>query len=185
MAKRLMMTSFTTWKPEQTSNSSDDLMLAMLDKGMVSPTQVVRLLPVHFEEAPRRAIDYFNTFQPDGVVCFGMAEKRDRLNLERQAVREDHTRQTRLPLESWLEELSFTDISDDAGKFVCNHLYYELLDYVQQHHPEKFVLFIHVPVLTAENKAAILQDIQVIMGRLHAIPAGSPQPIAPVTPLLR
>lgn len=184
MAERLLLTSFTTWKPEQTSNSSDDLILAMLEKGMVSPTQVVRLLPVHFEEAPRQAIAHFNTVQPDVMVCFGMAEKRDRLNLERQAIREDSIRQSRLPLESWLEGLSFTDISDDAGKFVCNHLYYDLLGHVQQHHPEKFALFIHVPVLTGENQAVILQDIQAIMSRLHAIPAGMPQSIATVSPLI-
>lgn len=185
MVQRLLLTSFTTWKPEQTSNSSDDLVQAMLAAGMVSPTQVIRLLPVHFEEAPRRAIACFNAFKPDVMVCFGMAETRDRLNLERQAIREDQIRQSRLPLESWLEGLHVTDISDDAGTFVCNHLYYDLLSYVQEHHPEAFVLFIHVPILTDQNQAAILQDIRAIISRLHAISAGIAQPIAPIAPLLR
>jgi len=177
MAQRLLFTSFTTWKSEQISNSSDDLLGAMLVAGMVSPDQVVRLLPVDFEESPRRAIAHFNSIQPDGIVCMGMAETRDRLNLERQAVWEEQVMQSRLPLETWLEGLRMTDVSDDAGQFVCNRTYHALLHHVQQRHPEKFALFIHVPVLTEDNRAAILQDIQVIMNRLRdRLPFAQPAP---------
>lgn len=158
--QRLLLTSFATWLPEQLSNASDDLLLALMEEGLPPSVQVLRQLPVDFEEAPRQAIAAIQTLQPDGLICFGMAAERDRLSLERQAIWEEETRQTSLPLEALCADLPFTDVSDDAGQFVCNRLYYVLLDHFAQHYPEKTALFVHVPVFTEANRQAILQDTQ-------------------------
>jgi len=171
--RRLLLTSFTTWKPEHVSNSSDDL-LGLLQTQVTgewaNQLDFVRQLPVDFEAAPREAIAHFQRLQPDAMVCFGMAETRDRLNLERQAVWEEQPRQTRLDL-SWLSEgLAFTDISDDAGGFVCNRLYHALLEHLQGAvtplPSAPVALFIHVPLLTEDNRAPILQDSWEILQRL-------------------
>ena len=173
MMRRLLLTSFSPWKPEHVSNSSDDL-LGLLQTQVTGEwaTQLdfVRQLPVDFEAAPREAIAHFQRLQPDAMVCFGMAETRDRLNLERQAVWEEQLRHTRLDL-SWLAAgLAFTDISDDAGGFVCNRLYHALLEHFQGEvtppSTAPFALFIHVPPLTEDNRAPILQDSWEILQRL-------------------
>lgn len=165
--RRLLLTSFTTWKPEQPSNSSDDLLAILqttLAAEMTEALAFVRQLPVDFEAAPRQAIAHIQQHQPNGIVCFGMAEKRDRLDLERQAKHETTVRQTRLDLEHLSQGLGFTRISDDAGDFVCNRLYFDLLGHLQP--TPAFALFIHVPVLTEENQTAVVHDSWEILHRL-------------------
>lgn len=162
----MLFTSFTTWKPEQVTNSSDDLLLALAQKGLPPGIALLRQIPVDFELAPQRAIAHFEALQPQGIVCFGMAESRDRLNLERRAIGETNTLETSLDLALLQKDLTFTDISDDAGRFVCNGLYLAMLDFLQQHYPDRFALFVHVPILTPDNRDAILQDVWVIIDRL-------------------
>lgn len=167
MQKSILLTSFTTWKPEQVTNSSDDLVGAFLS---ANPhwrnLRTIRQLPVDFERAPEIAIAAIDRFRPDLVICCGMAEKRDRLNLESRAVVDEEVLTTGLDLALLIQGLEMTDISEDAGQFVCNRLYYELLKDTAQQGGDRHCLFIHVPVLTPENRSAILSDFQRLLQRL-------------------
>lgn len=163
MPETMLLTSFTTWKPEQPSNSSDDLLERLHQDGCPAHWQMLRLLPVDFELAPQKVIEHFEQLQPDILICCGMAEKRDRLNLEARAVLQDSILYTPVNLERLLPHLQFTDISEDAGQFVCNTLYHAMLQHLQTYYPDRLCLFVHVPVLTAENTQAILTDFRAIL----------------------
>ncbi|BAU43797.1 peptidase C15 [Leptolyngbya sp. O-77] len=166
MTQKLLLTSFTTWQPEQPSNSSDDLLEALLqcDFAFLDSLHLLRRLPVDFEQAPRLAIAHIHQLQPDLVVCCGMAETRDRLSLEVQAVKGDRILKTPLDLPRLAADLPHTDLSHDAGQFVCNALYFSLLEHAQT--SQRPCLFVHIPVLTAANRQPILQDFCQVLHRL-------------------
>jgi len=164
----MLLTSFTTWKDHHRSNSSDDLLQHVLQDNPPPGLQVLRQLPVDFELAPQAAIAQIQQLQPRFVVCCGMAETRDRLNIEVQAVQQEQVLTTRLDLVALVAGLTFTDLSYDAGGFVCNRLYFDVLQHVQTHQPACHALFVHVPVLTSANGDRILADFRQILERLKA-----------------
>jgi pyroglutamyl-peptidase len=161
---KLLLTSFTTWLPHHTTNSSDDL-LAVIQESNLLPHQLhfLRQLPVDFDEAPKLAIAQVDQLQPDAVIACGMAESSSCLRLESRAVVADQVLETSLCLESLVGELAITEISHDAGTYVCNTTYHALLRHC---HPVRPCLFVHVPLLTAERRESVVQDFGQI---LHCI----------------
>ncbi len=101
--------------------------------------------------------------QPQGIICCGMAEYRGRLTIESSATFERNYLQTKVDLEFLISQLSHTKISHDAGKFVCEGLYYQVLKYLEQSQILTPCIFVHVPVLTPENKRIIVQDFDIIL----------------------
>jgi pyroglutamyl-peptidase len=69
-------------------------------------------------------------------------------------------------LEKLLAATVATEISHDAGKFVCEGLYYEVLKYLRQRNSNIPCIFVHVPVLTAENSSNIITDFQGIIEKM-------------------
>ena len=59
-----------------------------------------------------------------------------------------------------------TYISHDAGNFVCNQLYYSVLQHIQAKPQLHQCLFIHVPLLNENNLATIGQDFAAIVQKL-------------------
>ncbi|MEL6382326.1 MAG: peptidase C15 [Cyanobacteria bacterium J06626_18] len=166
---RLLLTSFATWRAHQPSNTSDDLIGLLEARNQVpADTVLLRQLPVHFQLAPCRVITAMMSACPAVVVCCGMAERRSHLALERFARRENTLHQTSLALEQLCVATHYTEISSDAGRYVCNHLYYELLDYTQKHPWPVHGLFIHVPLLTQYNREFIIHDFTLILSRLQS-----------------
>lgn len=163
----LLITSFTTWKAHQTSNASDDL-LVLLQKHQCLPTpvQLIRHLPVHFQLAPAQAIAALYQHRPATVVCCGMAETRSRLNLEQYAYGHRERLATSIDLKRLTAGLQYTDISHDAGNFVCNHLYYELLSHISKQALNIQALFVHVPPLSTHNAEPIMADMASVLMRL-------------------
>ena len=98
-----------------------------------------------------------------------MAEGRSQLNVESRAVRDGHVLRTGLDLEKLTRGLPMTEISHDAGTFVCNALYYSMLQHLQSLAGEHHCLFVHVPVVTEENRAALVSDFERLILRLAAI----------------
>ena len=50
-----------------------------------------------------------------------------------------------------------------AGKFVCEGLYYRVLEYTQNSNLSIPCIFVHVPIMNLENKSIIVQDFQTIL----------------------
>ncbi|WP_017304644.1 hypothetical protein [Spirulina subsalsa] len=166
MARKILLTSFQTWLPHQVSNSSDDL----LQKIQGHPPQNLELiylrhLPVDTHRASQQVQQAIAQYQPHCVVCCGMAESRENLTLESHACWGTEQFFTTLPLESLIAPLTATTISHDAGKFVCEGLYFHVLEYLHRTQSSCGGVFVHVPRLAPKNEAKIVRDFQhLLMG---------------------
>jgi pyroglutamyl-peptidase len=168
MNGKILITSFTTWEPHQRSNAADDLLQRFIEeKGDIH--HYLRHLPVDFTLAPRRVIETFEALRPRVLVCCGMAEERILLGVESQAVLDGRSLKTGIDLVGLTEDLRITEISHDAGRFVCNTLYYRSLEHLDAQESEHLCVFVHVPVLTEENVHALTQDFVRIIERLAAL----------------
>lgn len=171
MAKSILLTSFSTWKPEQPSNSSDDLFDLLLPHPELPHHALyfLRKLPVDFSLAPYNVIQHIQIIQPDVVICCGMGEHRTTLDIESTAIRAEQTLHTEVNLPWLVDGLHMTHISHDAGQFVCNSLYFDVLDFIYHYHRGTPCIFVHVPRLSEKNQAMIVHDFLKIMRRVQSI----------------
>jgi pyroglutamyl-peptidase len=170
---KILFTSFDTWEPHQTSNSSDDLLNAIIERNGFSHVSNIecyfaKKILVDFQVAPKQVISKLNELQPDLVICCGMAESRQSLSIESTGRFLDETLVTEVDLEDLIETTIKTYISHDAGNFVCNHLYYSLLNYQREQNLSYRCLFVHVPVLAEGNLETIIHDFLAIVKRLSS-----------------
>jgi pyroglutamyl-peptidase len=183
MKKRLLLTSFDIWLPHHRSNSSDDLLVEVAKiSGLLHDLTFLRQLPVDVALASYRTIEKINELQPDGIICCGMAESRKHLSVESQARittkstdcnikvlavdSQESVLQATINIQELLVGAKAVEISHDCGKFVCEGLYYSVLDYLYQQRLTSRCIFVHVPVLNAKNLAEILADFVLIIHRL-------------------
>ncbi|MGL5063804.1 MAG: peptidase C15 [Microcoleus sp.] len=173
MVFKILLTSFDTWLPHQESNSSDDL-LERVSRINFLPDSLnfLRKLPVDFAEAPSLAIACIDRIQPDIIICCGMAESREKLTLESCACQGDRdVLQTAVNVDRLVADLTVTEISHDAGKFVCEALYYAVLKHICDSSIAAQCIFVHVPILTAENTDNIVNDFLSIIHSLKRLSA--------------
>ncbi|NEO28734.1 MAG: peptidase C15 [Kamptonema sp. SIO4C4] len=165
--KRLLLTSFQTWLPHQVSNASDDLLAMLVGRHFEGIEWVLlRQLPVETTTASEMAIAAIQDYNPDGIICCGMAETRYWLTVESHAKKGKHQLPTTVNLQELIASLSFTRISHDAGKFVCEGVYFEVLKHLQEHRLSLPCVFVHVPVITTHNQHKLYTDF---IKLLHAI----------------
>ena len=166
MAK-FLLTSFDTWQPHQKSNSSDDLLARICQiKSLPYSLTFLRKLPVDSECATNLAIAQINKLQPDTIICCGMAESRQKLTVESCACCDNNILKTAVNLEHIIADLTTTQISHNAGKFVCEALYYAVLKHLADSQLSTQCIFVHVPILTVENTKIIVADFLLILNRL-------------------
>ncbi|MTJ46733.1 peptidase C15 [Dolichospermum sp. UHCC 0259] len=174
MQKKILLTSFDIWLSQQKSNSSDDLLLGLAKMASLShDLNFVHRLPVDVQLASSRVIAKINELQPDYIICCGMAETRSQLSVEVLARSTsisinspENIFQTSVDLEKLLVETAAVEISYDCGKFVCEGLYYSILDYLHQSQLSIKCIFVHVPILNPENSLEIIADFILIMNNL-------------------
>ncbi|MGA7936649.1 MAG: peptidase C15 [Kovacikia sp.] len=168
MAQKVLLTSFDIWQPHHISNSSDDLLVELLQKNLVPETvHLMRKLPVDFQRAPDQVIAKINEIQPQVIICCGMAEKRKSLTIESNGKYQEEIIETAIPVGQLVKRLKVTKISHNTGKFVCNYLYYSVLKYLQNHLPNSHCIFVHVPLLNEDNRVNILEDFLIILNTLQ------------------
>ena len=167
MTAKILLTSFDTWLPHQKSNSSDDLLANISQiKSLPDSLTFLRKLPVDFHLAPNLAIAQINQLQPDTIICCGMAESRQKLTIESCACCDSDILKTAVNLEQLVADLAATEISHEAGKFVCEALYYAVLKHICDAQIAAKCIFVHVPVLTPDNADKIVADFLLVMRRL-------------------
>jgi pyroglutamyl-peptidase len=155
-----LITTFQTWLPHQVSNSSDDLIAYLLKTDRVPPgCQLLRHIPVDFHVAPAMVLAKIAELQPQRVVCCGMAESRSRLSVESNARFQSDWRFTTVNLHQLLQPTIDTVVSHDAGRFVCNYLYYQVLRTV----PQLPTIFVHVPLFSDERVETIATDFLTLL----------------------
>jgi pyroglutamyl-peptidase len=169
MPKTTLFTSFDIWKQRHTSNSSDDLLGGMIESKLLPErSHFLRKLPVDFQLAPKAVIAKINELKPQLIICCGMAEKRKLLAIESNGKSETEIMQTTIDVHRLVTGLIVTRVSHNAGKFVCNALYYSVLKHIQTQQLNSQCVFIHVPRLDAGNRLDILKDFSTIVEKLQA-----------------
>lgn len=187
MQKKILLTSFDTWLSEQQSNSADDLLVELAKIACISDDLTfLRRLPVDVYLASSLVIAKINQLQPDYVICCGMAASRQNLSVEVVAsimsvqttdisylnggknFRET-TLQTIVNVEQLVAGTEAVEISYDCGKFVCEGLYYSVLEYLNQLPIPVPCIFVHVPILNSDNLIGILADFLLIINNLTLI----------------
>lgn len=137
---------------------------------------VAELLPTEYVAATRRVRQLIRREQPDAILCLGVAERRERISLERVALNLDDepladnaglVRRgqpivrggpplywSALPLEAMLRALTRrripAQISNHAGTYLCNHIFYVARHYVTRHNKARRRMpcgFVHLPKL--------------------------------------
>ena len=167
MEIKVLLTSFDIWKPEQKSNSSDDLLaLISSQKSTDYSLNFIRKLPVDSKIAPEIVISQIEKFHPDIIVCCGMAEKRELLTIESQANSGSKVMKTSVNLSNLLLGLNEVEISNDAGKFVCEDLYYSVLKYLYESCLKSKCIFVHVPILREVNRDIIMGNFLKILSKI-------------------
>jgi pyroglutamyl-peptidase len=189
MQKKILLTSFDIWLSQQESNSSDDLLLALAKMASLPhDLNFLPRLPVDVQLASSRVIAKINELQPDYIICCGMAETRSQLSVEvlargtgilpvkspnsldilpQESINSpENIFQTSVDLEKLLVQTAAVEISYDCGKFVCEGLYYKVLDYLHQFQLSIKCIFVHVPILNPENSQEIIADFVLIINNL-------------------
>ncbi|NES74799.1 MULTISPECIES: peptidase C15 [Okeania] len=164
MKTKVLLTSFDIWEPHHKSNSSDDLLgLISVQKLTNYSLSFLRKLPVDSQLATQIVIAKIEEIQPDVIICCGMAETRKILTIESQASCGEVVMKTSINLAELVAGLDVTEISNDAGKFVCEDLYYSVLKYLDMSCYQSKCIFVHVPVLTENNRDKIVGDFMKIL----------------------
>jgi len=168
MTDSILITSFSTWESHHITNSSDDL-LHLLSEKELGEFNFLRNLPVDFELAPQHVLARLDELKPKVLICCGMAEERTKLHVESRAVLDKQILKTGLDLEMLTADLPMTEVSHDAGQFVCNTLYFKTLKHLSMQEEDYHCVFIHVPLLTEENRGQLLADFISIIERLSHV----------------
>ena len=169
--KNILLTGFQPFGG-LTDNPSARIVYVM-DGAVINGHQVVaRTLPVTFKDAPVCLEQLMETYQPELVLCLGLAVGEEAIRLEQQALNQVDFRiadnagqkikgcvleggpesyQSNLPLESIRETLHRHNIparlSNSAGNFVCNALMYTALNLCSRADGHTACGFIHLPCL--------------------------------------
>jgi pyroglutamyl-peptidase len=88
------------------------------------------------------------------------------LELELNGKSSTRTLRTSLALNPLLANTHLTQISHCAGDYVCNHLYYHLLDTIHRHRWPTQALFIHIPRVSPDNEPFLIHDLSLVLNRL-------------------
>ena len=91
MNARVLITGFEPFGNDST-NPSADVALALDETTVAGRTIAGMVLPVEFEESARRLKNAIREFDPELVICLGLAASRSAISLERVAVNLDDAR---------------------------------------------------------------------------------------------
>lgn len=169
MTLRALVTGFEPFGGDSV-NPSADLALGLNGTITASFQIVGRVLPVDYRASVEVLRDWLREIRPAVVICTGLAASAQRIRIERTAHNEDdspfpdnagevrdsrrilngpETLAATLPVNEIVRECVSrhipAEISDDAGRYVCNHVFYSLLHELTQQTPKITAGFIHVP----------------------------------------
>ena len=171
-APRVLVTGFEPFGG-QALNSSGEIVRALEGQSLASVTPATAVLPVVYGAAVQALSDAVARVDPEIVVSLGQADESGSIAVERLArdvstaeQRDNAGRRGRdlppghrgpavyastLPVAQVVEELRRAGIpgvlSEDAGGYVCNHLFYGLMHLLATERPGAVGGFVHVPCL--------------------------------------
>lgn len=192
---KVLLTGFDAFGGDSTNPSW--LAVQALHGRQIAGHQIVAArLPTVFGESLALLLQLMEKHQPRWVVCTGVAGTRDAVSLERVAINLADARIpdnagaqpvdasvvpggpaayfTSLPVRTMLEALQregiTAEISQTAGTFVCNHVFYGLMHYLA-HRSTKTPCrggFIHLPYLPEQAHAPRGMPLETMVRGLQA-----------------
>ncbi|MBO4392088.1 MAG: pyroglutamyl-peptidase I [Clostridia bacterium] len=171
---RILLTGFEPFGGEEVNPSWQAVLKAAKKIDFAEISTVC--LPVEYYRSVDAAIKAVNDFCPDAVLLTGQAGGRTCVSFENAAVniadsdtgdnagRTLHTVNCQggpdrlfstLPVKEMVDAVNKSGfpayISQNAGRFVCNHVFYGVLKYVSENKSDIKVGFAHVPFIPAQT----------------------------------
>ena len=167
-------------------------------KDEIEGAEIVKLqIPTVFKKSAEKLFENIDAINPNVVICVGQAGGRFELSIERVAINLDDGRIpdnngyqpvdvkvfedgenayfSTLPIKAMVEEVKKVGIpsaiSNTAGTYVCNHIMYSLLYYINKKSLATRGGFIHVPYITEQvldKKNTPYMDLNTITRGLEA-----------------
>lgn len=164
----------------------------------IEGADIIKLqIPTVFKKSAQKLFENIEKENPDIVICVGQAGGRYEFCVERVAINLDDGRIpdnegyqpvdvkvfedgenayfSNLPIKAMVEEVKKTGIpaavSNTAGTYVCNHIMYSLLYYINKNKLNIKGGFIHVPYITEQvldKKNTPYMDLNTITKALEA-----------------
>lgn len=156
----------------------------------------VETIPLRYDEVKLKLLEAIEKHDPSAIICTGQSGAAT-INLERVAINVADARipyncgaqptdkpivdggpvayWTKLPLRRLLEALKAagipTTISNSAGTFGCNHIFYELMHYLDETGWDIPAGFIHVPPLPEQvvDKGAASMSVETTAQALRVV----------------
>ena len=195
--KRILLTGFEPFN-EYKINSSWSLVDSF--ENTISDLECIKLrLPVEFKAVSNLVSEMLKQYQPDIVLAFGQSAN-DSIRIERVALNLDDARTADNSGYTPIDELIHADgknayfstlpikaiqhavvaknipavISNSAGTYVCNHLFYELLYWCDKLSLPTKIGFVHLPrlseqVIGTQNPSMPLQQMQIALHEIIKI----------------
>jgi pyroglutamyl-peptidase len=169
----ILLTGFTPFDHE-TMNPSWEVVRRFAGKRIDQNHEiVVAQLACEFGLAIDQLTEQLNQHQPELVICVGQAGGRSDISVERVAINIDDARIpdnngsqpidqpivedgptayfSSLPIKAIVQHLRDqgipANVSQTAGTYVCNHVFYGLMHYANTHPKLKRAGFVHIPYL--------------------------------------
>lgn len=172
---KILVTSFDPFGIDIENSSLE--VLKLLPDSLDNIQLDKQILPTQFIEGPRLLLDILDKKQPDALLLLGQAGGRSQITFERVAINCMNARIqdnagyaphempvikdgpaayfTNIPLASLIEYLQElwlpAGISNSAGTFVCNCLFYQAMHYIMQKKLPCLCDFVHLPYLSGQS----------------------------------
>ncbi|MFD1177605.1 pyroglutamyl-peptidase I [Paenibacillus puldeungensis] len=193
--KKILLTGFEPFGGERINPAV--LVMERLKERTVGPYMVEGLeLPTVFGKSVDRLIEAVELIEPDVVICLGQAGGRPDISFERIAINVNDARiadnegnqpedtpvvpggptayWSTLPIKQMVARLHASGIpasvSDSAGTFVCNQLFYGLMHHIAVSGKEMRGGFVHIPYLpeqALEHKGAPSMTLDLMVAGLE------------------
>jgi pyroglutamyl-peptidase len=192
MGKKVLVTGFDPFGEDHV-NPALEAVKQLEGKRIDDVEIVIQEVPTVFHEAIKVVAQAIELHQPDVVICVGQAGGRTQITPERVAINLDDARipdnkknqpidehiveggpvayWSTLPVKRIVHHMKEAGIpaavSHTAGTFVCNHLFYGLMNYLEKHAPQVRGGFIHIPFIpeqTVNNNAPSLGLDTIVRG---------------------
>ena len=171
---RVLVTGFEPFA-EATLNSSQEV-VRLLEKEGLSEV-FFEVLPVEYDSSVDRILALIDKVNPEIIFALGQAEGRARVSFERIAINFNDARipdnsgtirldqpileagdvayKTSLPVRQIVERLKEQGLpveeSLSAGAFVCNHLFYSVMQHLQGS-KRRWMDFVHLPLVSEQSE---------------------------------
>ena len=183
--KKILLTGFDPFG-EEDMNPATEVLKSFKQKNIKNYEIETIEIPTIYKKSFEKIKKEINKIQPDVVISLGQAGGRTDISIERVAINLDDYKIednegnkpvdeiissdgknayfSTLPIKKMVENIKKekipAEISNSAGTFVCNHVMYCVLDYVNTNDLDIKAGFIHIPFLPSQvvdkkNKASM------------------------------